>query len=510
MIRMTTIALAHLLLVPALLVAGDPAQAVSLLIQDVVIIDGSGAARMAGSVRVVDGRIAELGDLEPEPGETVVAGEGLVLAPGFIDTHTHAGGDIETHREALAAVSQGITTAVAGQDGSSPLPLANWLAAREATPPAINFAAYSGHNSLREEVLGENSRRHATAGEIEAMSSLLQRDLEAGAMGLSTGLEYEPGIWSDPAEVIALAKVAAAHGGRYSSHVRSEDRWFWQAVEEIIEIGRQTGMPVHISHLKLAMKSHWGKANTLVEKLDSARAEGIDITADIYPYTYWQSTLMVLVPSRDITDRPEFEFALAQIAPPEGLWFTRFDPQPEYVGTTLTDISKQRERDPVTTLMQLAAESEAMRLATGDGVARIIGTSMTEADVQALMLWPHSNICSDGGLDDLHPRGAGTYPRVLGRYVRDQGLMSLETAVHKMTGLAARHAGITDRGMIKVGMAADLVLFDPDIVIDHATPQDPGALSSGITTVWVNGEQVFDRGAATGRFPGQVLRRNAP
>jgi N-acyl-D-amino-acid deacylase len=478
------------------------------LVQNVVVIDGSGAPGTPGAVRLAGDRIVAVGALEPLAGESVIDGGGRVLAPGFIDTHSHADGEITERRDALAAVGQGITTVVVGQDGGSHLPLADWFETIEQSPPAINVASYAGHNTLRDEVLGDEYRRAATAGEVEAMSSLLQAELDAGALGLSTGLEYEPGIWSEPEEVVTLAQVAAASGGRYISHVRSEDRWFWKAIDEIIGIGRTTGMPVQISHIKLAMKSSWGRAQDLIDRLEAARAEGVDITADIYPYEYWQSNMMVLIPSRDLTARGEYEFALREIAPPEGFWLTRFDPQPEYVGKKLTEIAALRGVDPVTALMQLTAESEAFETEDGSRANSMIGTSMIEADIKALLRWPHSNVCTDGSLDDMHPRGTGAFTRVLGRYVREQGLMPLEEAVHRMTGLAAAHMGFTERGLIKPGMAADLVLFDPETILDHATPIDPQAPNTGIATVWVNGVIVFNQGVVTGSYPGRVIRRD--
>ena len=479
----------------------------SRLIDNVVIVDGSGAPRQAGAVRIEGGLITEAGVLVPLPGETVIDGGGLVLAPGFIDTHSHADDDLFEQPGALAAVSQGITTAVFGQDGGSPMPLLDFRFRLIEQPAAINVAAYSGHNSLREQVMGADYRRTATESEVHAMGLLLQYDLQAGALGLAAGLEYDPGIYSDTAEVIALARIAAAEGGRYISHVRSEDRRFEEALDEILAIGQAADIPVQISHLKLAMTRLWGRAPEILAKLDAAREAGIDVTADVYPYTYWQSNMMVLLPERDITDREEVEFMLREIAPPDGMWFTQFDPQPEYVGKTLTEVAELRGTDTATAFMELIAASEAVRAETGRGADSIIGTSMHPDDVKALVAWPHSNICTDGALVDLHPRSAGSFPRVLGRYVREDGLLSLEQAVHKMTGLAAQHMGFADRGLIAPGMAADLVLFDPDTVIDNATPQQPAALSSGIAKVWVNGVVVYADGSETGTRPGRFLAR---
>jgi N-acyl-D-amino-acid deacylase len=502
-------------LLAAALAACDPAappalpsaDLTSLLIDNVVIVDGSGAPRQPGAVRIDGGKIVASGALEALPGETVIDGGGLVLAPGFIDTHSHADDELFEQPGALAAVSQGITTAVFGQDGGSPFPLLDFRFRLIEQPAAINTASYSGHNTLREHVLGDDFKRPATETEIHEMSLLLQNDLEAGALGLAAGLEYDPGIYSETSEVLALARVAAAQGGRYISHVRSEDRWFEQAMDEIIAIGQAADIPVQVSHIKLAMTSLWGRAPEILQKLDAARAAGIDVTADVYPYEYWQSNMMVMLPERDITDREEVEYMLREIAPPDGMWFTRYEPQPEYVGKTLTEVAELRGSDPATAFMELIAAAEAMTAETGRQADMIIGTSMHPDDVAALIAWPHSNICTDGSLTDLHPRGAGSFPRVLGRYVREQGLLSLEEAVRKMTGLAAANMGFENRGLIRPGAAADLVLFDPDTVIDNATPQNPSALSSGIGKVWVNGVLVFADGQETGARPGRFIAR---
>lgn len=477
------------------------------LITNVSVLDGSGAAAVDADVRVNGDRIADVGSLSACEGEMVVDGGGQVLAPGFIDTHSHADGAIREEPDALNHVSQGITTAIVGQDGGSRYPLADFFAEMETAPSTLNIASYVGHNTLRSEVMGDGFQRAASADEVAQMAEMVKSEMAAGALGLAAGLEYEPGIHSDTSEVLALARVAAEAGGRYISHVRSEDRWFEDAIDEIILIGRETGMPVQVSHIKLAMKRLWGSADEVIEKLDAARAEGVDITADIYPYEYWQSTIMVLLPDRDHTNRETIAEVLDQIAPPDGLWMTRFEPNPDYVGKTLTEIADLREVDAITAFTQIAQEALDWEEEHGERAEAIIGTSMVEADIHKLLSWPHANICTDGGLQDLHPRGAGSYPRVLGRYVREQNLMPLEAAVYKSTGMAAEHMGITDRGWIREGMMADLVLFDPATVIDRATPLEPQLLSEGISAVWVNGERVFRDGATTDARPGQVIRR---
>jgi len=480
------------------------------LITNARLIDGSGAPARAAAVRIEGGRIAAIGDLAPLPGETVVDARGLVLSPGFIDTHSHADDDLLDHPDAVAATSQGITTVVVGQDGGSFHPLADFFARLEESPAAVNVASYAGHGTIRALVMGDDFRRAAGRREVRRMERRLADDMRAGALGLSTGLEYDPGIYAARPEVLALAKVAAAHGGRYISHVRSEDRYFWDAIDEIVAIGREARLPVQVSHMKLAMRSLWGEADRLLRQLDRARADGIDVTADVYPYLYWHSTLTVLFPKRDFADLAEARLVVNEIVPPEGLLLTEYDPEPAWAGKTLAEIAAGRGEEPAVTLLELLRRAEARRLETGDAGEGIIGTSMTEADLERLLAWPHTNICTDGALDGSHPRGYGTYPRILGRYVRDRGVLTLVEAVRRMTGLAAAHMGFGDRGLVRAGMAADLVLFDPATIADRATTDEPHALSVGIEKVWVGGGIVFDGGHATAARPGRVLRREAP
>ncbi len=476
------------------------------LIRGALLIDGTGTAARPADVRIEGGRIRDIGSLRAEADDRVVDAAGLILAPGFIDTHSHHDRRLLELLDATAAVSQGITTIVAGQDGGSNFPLSDFFDALEATPASVNVASYVGHGRVRRAVLGDDYRRPATEDEVAEMVELVRRELDAGALGLSTGLEYDPGIYSETEELIALAREVAAHGGRYISHMRSEDRAVFEAVDELIRIGRETGIPVQISHMKLAMKSLWGQAERLIAVLDEARASGVDVTADVYPYEYWQSTMTVLFPEREYT-REAAAFALDELAPPEGMLIGRFDPQPEYVGLTLAEIADERGTDPVTTYLDLIAESQALQRETGRGGESIIATSMATEDVVALTAWAHSNVSSDGGLAGRHPRGFGSFTRVLGRFVRERQAMTLEEAVHKMTGLAAEHMGLRDRGLVEVGAVADLVLFDPESVLDRATPEEPQLTSTGVERVWVGGEEVFVDGAPTRAHPGVVIRR---
>jgi len=480
-----------------------------VLIVNASVIDGTGAPARVTSVRISGDRIADIGDLHQRQGETVVVGTGLVLAPGFIDDHSHADGALFEHRDALADVSQGITTVIVGQDGSSVYPLADFFAHVQREPSAVNVASYVGHGTVRDLVLGKDYKRVATPAEVLRMQTLVDQEMRAGALGLSSGLEYDPGIYSDPSEVLALAKTAAAQGGRYISHMRSEDFAFWKALDELITIGRENHMPVQVSHIKLAMKGSWGLGDSLIHVLDRARASGVQVTADIYPYTYWHSGMSVLFPHRDFDNRASAAFALAQVAPSEGLILANYGPKPEYSGKTLHDVAKLMSVDDTTALMQLLHESEAAE-ARGDTAHSdnsIIATSMDERDVAKLLAWQWAAFCTDGELDGSHPRGFGTYSRILGRYVREQHIMSLEEAIRKATSLAAANVGIKDRGQISVGSYADLVLFDPETVIDRATPMEPHLVSTGIRTVWVNGAVVYDGEHATDARPGRVLKR---
>ena len=479
----------------------------SFLVANATIIDGTGSAPRRGAVRVEGDRIAAVGVLTPRSGESVIDARGLVLAPGFIDTHSHADDGLFERPDALAVVSQGITTIIGGQDGGSSIPLAAYFARLEKQPAAINVGMYVGHGSLRDSVMGEDFKRVATPAEVAKMSDILASEMRAGAIGLSSGLEYDPGIYSDRTELIALAKVVAPFGGRYISHIRSEDYAFWQAIDEIIAIGREAKIPVQVSHAKLAMRSLWGHADSLVRILDGAQASGVDITADIYPYLYWHSTLTVLFPKRDFENRTAAEFALTETSTPGGLLLGRYEPNPAYSGKTVAEISKLRGTDSITTLIDLIRESEAMRKTTGRSTQSVIGTSMVEPDVERIMRWPHSNLSTDGSLNGPHPRGFGAFPRFLGVYVRERKVLPLEEAVHRMTSLAAEHMGIRDRGQITPGMYADLVLFDPATVIDRATPQEPHLTSVGIERVWVNGAEVFAGTTTTAARPGKVIRR---
>ncbi|PZN92950.1 MAG: aminoacylase [Alphaproteobacteria bacterium] len=490
------------------LLAFAPCSAATV-ITNASIIDGTGTPARVGSVRIVGDRIAAMGEVAPAPGDTVVDAHGLTLTPGFIDTHSHHDRGDFAERSMAPLIAQGVTTIVIGADGFSDGTIAERARRFAAAPASVNIASYTGHGALRSQVLGKDYKRLATPAELKAMQDLLAADMRAGSLGLSTGLEYDPAIYSDPAEVLALAQTAAGFGGRYISHMRSEDVHLDAAIDELLEIGRVTRMPVQISHFKIAIVDRWGQARAVLARLDAARAAGIDVTADVYPYEYWQSTLSVLLPKRDFANREAAIFALTKLSTPEGMLLGSYAPEPALAGRTIAQIAAARRADPFDTYLALIREAEAFAKAHPDveDVESVIGTSMASADVADFIAWPHSNICSDGLMQGRHPRNAGSFAKVLRLYVREQQRLTLAEAVHKMTGLSAAHIGLADRGVIRVGAKADLVLFDPATITDHADVAQPNALATGVERVWVNGAAVLADGKPTRAYPGRFLPR---
>ncbi len=467
----------------------------TLLIKNATIIDGTGSNRFRGSVRIEGHTIKAIGDLKPLKTDSVIDANGLVLSPGFIDTHSHHAGD--TLRTMEAAMSQGITTIIIGQDGFSNLSLKKFKDSILKEPWSINVGSYTGHNTLREEVMGENFKNEATKAQIEQMKALLEEDMQNGSLGLSTGLEYDPGIYSNTFEVIELAKVASKYGGRYISHMRSEDIDLIKSIDEIIQVGKDAQIPVQISHFKLALKGLWGKAPEILKKLDSARSKGINITADIYPYQYWQSTMTVLFPKRDFENRETAEFALTELTTPEGMIISYFNAKPEYENVTLDEIAKLRKEDPVTTYLELIKMS---RKIPGES---IIAKSMDMEDMKAIMNWPFTNLCSDGGPTG-HPRGWGAYPK----YLRMDTGQSLETKINKMTLQAAENLNLNKIGEIKEGNYADLVLFDPNTIKDKATFENSTLKSEGIDLVIVSGKIVYADQMPKMVYSGRIVNKN--
>ncbi|HYY56086.1 MAG TPA: D-aminoacylase [Pyrinomonadaceae bacterium] len=463
------------------------------------VIDGSGRPPFSASVRIEGDRIKRVGRFGPAPGELVVYARGLIVAPGFIDIHNHSERGLDAEPTSTTQVSQGITTLAIGPDGDSPWPIADYLARRARSRAAVNVLAFVGHATVRERVLGRDFNRQATSAEIAEMAKLVERGMRDGAFGLSTGLEYDVGHPSTTEEVIELARVSARHGGIYMSHIRDEADDVVNALTEAIRIGREAHLPVQISHIKMGTAGVWGKATQAVALVNSARASGLDITADCYPYDAWASTITVLVPSRRHDDASAVERGLADVGGAAAILITDCPAHRDYEGHTLEDVARAQSRPPVEVYMQIVR----------DGGADIVCRSMKEADIRVFYREPWVMVASDGGTGSRHPRGAGTFPRVLGLYVRESRWLTLAEAVRKMTSAPARRLGLRDRGLIRTGMKADLVIFDPRRVRDRSTFKEPQVLSRGIERVYVNGRPVWAGGRVTGLLPGVVLRKNA-
>jgi N-acyl-D-amino-acid deacylase len=487
---------------------GGRLYAAEVLLQNVHVYDGTGSPPFAGDVRIHGGRIAAVGGhLTPLAGETVRDEHGLALAPGFIDMHTHGDRGLLQDLDAATISRQGVTTIFVGQDGESNYPLREYYARLAATPPAINVASMIGHATLREQVMGKDLYRASTPQELAKMKALLASELRAGAFGLSTGLEYEQGHFATTEEVVELSKVAAAAGGFYISHVRDEANNVFDSFDEILRIGREAHIPVEITHIKLGSTSRWHLASTRMPAyFAAANRDHVDLKADVYPYTFWHSTIRVIVPDRDFFNPAKVAQALADNGGAAAIRLAHYVPEPAMGGRTLEEIAAAWKVTPVEAYMRIIKATSA-EIDSGEQMEDIIATSMSEDDVRWFIAQPQIMFCSDGELHGAHPRGAGSFPRVLGRYVREEKVLSLEMAIHKMTGLAAQQLGLKDRARIAKGYVADLVLFDPGVVIDQSTIERPEAPPLGIPGVMVAGEWVIDGGKVTGRHPGRVLKR---
>jgi N-acyl-D-amino-acid deacylase len=494
-------ALLALVALPLTLAAQTP----SILISGGTLIDGTGAKSRRADVRIVDNRIAEVGRLKPKPGERVINAQGLVVAPGFIDTHSHADGRIFDEPAAESQIRQGITTAIVGQDGGGRLPLADFFSRLDEKHPALDFASFVGHGAVRRQVMGGDYKRPATADEIAQMVEIVEREMKAGALGLSSGLEYDPGYYSSTEELIACARVAAKHGGIYISHIRDEANKSMESFREVIRIAREARIPAQISHIKLGSTNVWGRADEVLKLLAEANREGLDVSADVYPYLYWQSTITVLIPTRNWDDRAAWEKGLAEVGGAKNVLLGNYSLDPNWQGKTIAEISQLTGKDAVTVIQEIVRKTH------GEGATgreSVIVTSMVEEDLQKFIRAPRTMFCSDGAIRGAHPRGAGTFPRILGRYVREQKIVSLEEAIRKMTSLPSQRMGFKDRGIIKESMKADLAIFDAQKIIDRATTSEPTAAPEGMEYVFVNGALVLDGGKMTTARSGRALKRN--
>jgi dihydroorotase/N-acyl-D-amino-acid deacylase len=449
-----------------------------------------------------------------------------VVAPGFIDLHAHLDPLLRLPG-AESAVRQGVTTALGGPDGSSPWPLAPYLDSAKALGLGMNVAFLTGHNTIRRRVMGMADRA-PTADELRRMQQMVAQAMGDGAWGLSTGLKYLPGAYAKTDEVVALAQAAADSGGIYTSHLREEGLGLIDGVAEAIEIGRRAHIPVVLTHHKVVGKPMWGASVRTLAMIDSARAAGIDVMADQYPYTATYTGIGVLVPAWAMADG-DSAFARRLRNPAlrdsivKGIVFNILNDRGggdvsrvqlakvpwkrDLEGKTLADWARERGMAPTP-----ETGAELVIDALQRGGASAIYHVLDSADVERIMRYPYTMVASDGrlvrpGEGHPHPRWYGTFPRVLGRYVRERHVLELEEAVHKMTGMPAKRLGLRDRGQVADGMYADLVVFDPATVEDRATFENPHQYPVGIDYVLVNGVAVVDGGKFTDARPGQVLRR---
>jgi N-acyl-D-amino-acid deacylase len=472
----------------------------SLLILNAQIADGTGAPLRKANVRIVLSHIVGIGELQPEKGEPTVDAQGLVLAPGFIDIHNHSTDGLQEDPLAETQISQGITTLIVGADGDSPWPLIHWVRQQQQKPAAVNVGVLAGHATIREQVMGKDFKRVATPEEVRQMEVMMGSAMNQEALGLSSGLEYELGSYSATEEVIAMAKVTAERGGFYMTHIRDEADKSFAALDEEITIGEKAHIPLEHSHIKLGTVGVWGKASEYIKVIEQARSRGIDFLADCYPYDAWHSNFKVLVPDKQYENPKSVAKALRDVGGASHITITSFPPNKSYLGHTLAELAKSNGLSPVEMYIRIIREGDK-----ADTEAEIIGQSMIESDMKAFYQQPWVMVASDGGIGSAHPRGAGTFPRVLGVFVREKRWLTLPEAIRKMTSLPAQRLNWRDRGVIREGAFADVVLFNPQTVIDHATYLYPMALSTGIEKVFVNGTLVWDSGKATGAKPGFLI-----
>jgi N-acyl-D-amino-acid deacylase len=505
-------------------------QEFDLVIRGGTVIDGTGIARYAADVAVRGDRIALVSrtPIAAARARRVIDATGKIVAPGFIDLHAHLE-PLAQMPDAESHVRQGVTTALGGPDGSSAVPLGPYLTAREAQPLGINVAFLVGHNTIRQQVMGMVAR-DPTPAELDRMKALVTQAMTDGAWGISTGLKYLPGAFAKTAELVELSKVAAARGGIYTSHLREEGLALLDGVREAIAIGREARIPIVLTHHKAVGTPMWGKSTVTLAMVDSARRAGIDVMMDVYPYTATQTGIDVLAPAwafdggdsaftrrlrdRVLRDSIKKDIVYAILTDRGGgdlrrVQFGQVTWMRELEGKTLADWAAMRGMAPTP-----ENGAELVIEAITRGGARCVFHVLDEADVRRIMSHPQAMIASDGRLtrpgDGVpHPRAYGTFPRVLGEYARDQKLFSLETAVHKMTGMPAARLGVSDRGTLKAGGFADIVVFDAATVRDRATFASPHQYPEGILYVVVNGAVTVENGLMTLNRAGRVLRKRS-
>ncbi len=531
----------------------------AILIKDATIVDGSGRKAFRGSIRVEGERIVEVIEETSTAGaDTVIDASGLVACPGFIDMHSHSDFTLLVNPLAESKVRQGVTTEVIGNCGLSAAPLhdllkedilktmpmleeanleltwsttGEYINLMQSKGVALNVASLVGNSNIRVSLLGFENRP-PTEDELEEMKKLLTQAMEDGAFGISTGLIYPPSCYADTDELVELAKMVSQFGGIYASHIRGEGFTLIKAVKEAIQIGERAGVPVEISHHKASGKANWGKVKQTLRMMEEARERGVDVTCDVYPYTAGSTGLdSLLLPSayeggveklierlRDPETRGKIKEEMMRTSEeggPDTLGRPGWDVivisyckgHPDLEGRTIEDIAKEKSVDPFEFVFDLLIEEKAS--------VRIVLFTMREEDMRYVLSHRLSMVGSDSsalapygvlGKGKPHPRTYGTFPRILGRYVREEGILTLENAIRKMTSLPAQKLKLRDRGLIQEGMWADIVVMHPKRVIDQATYQDPHHYPEGIEYVLMNGNLVIEHGEHTKALPGHVLR----
>jgi N-acyl-D-amino-acid deacylase len=497
-----------------------------LLIINGRIIDGTGNNWYNADLAVKDGRIQSIGRSGKREAKKIIDAKNLFVAPGFIDVHAHIEGGIFERPSADNYIYDGVTSVVTGNCGNAAEDIGIFFRRIDSMKTSINIASLAGHNTIKRLGMGLGNRLPTKEEQIK-MEGLMQKAMDDGAVGLSTGLIYLPGMYATTDEIIGLAKVASKNGGVYATHMRNEGGAVTEAIEEALTIGKQANIPVQISHFKVSGKANWGRSVYTLEQVEKARKEGIEVTIDQYPYTASSTNLAVTVPDwameggldslRKRSNDPELrkkiiqdmrgslkksrykDFSYAVVA--------QYASDTSLNGRNISEINRLKGKRKGT-----ANEAETILDMLQAGNAQMVYHGMNESDVSYFMKYPFNMPAADGGVSNgrgvPHPRGYGTNARVLGRYVRELGVISVEEAIRRMTSLPAQKFGLKDRGLLREGFAADIVIFDPETVNDNATYNAPHQFSAGIPYVMVNGVPVIEEGRHNGSRKGKVLKRN--
>ncbi len=501
------------------------AQEADYIIRNGKLIDGTGNQWQIKDIAIVNNKIAAIGTLTNWKAKKEIDAKGLIVAPGFIDVHAHIEGGEVKNPLATNFIYDGVTSVVTGNCGGSADDMKSYFDFIDSLGVSINVAALMGHNNIRKQVMG-TANRHATAQELKQMEAIADKAMKAGAVGMSTGLIYIPGTYAPTEEVVALAKVVAQNGGVYASHIRNEEDKVAEAVNEAIEIGRQAKLPVQISHFKVNGQNNWGRSDETLNLIVNARKEGIEVTIDQYPYTASSTNLGILLPDWVLADgqdsilarlknasiREKVKAHSLNIIKTRGLnhfdyaYVANFKADTSYNGKNIREINLIRGKKD-----NALEEAETIVQMIELGGAQMVYHGMQDKDVKNIMAYPFNMAASDAGIAVMgvsrpHPRAYGTNSRVLGKYVREEKVMSLEEAIRRMTSLPANKFNFKERGIIKEGFFADVVVFDEKEVTDMATFENPHQFSKGFKYVFVNGAMTVDNGTHNGTRKGMAIR----